>query len=257
MIQQMPENVVANPEEKLFIRLIKVLPKTKLKGVRKAILEELGVQDMCTARLYSVKGASDADGEAGASEDVALDGSAEKDKAAGASALANLVDGEELVGEMASLETLGIANGSKLEVEVYFTIEVLVPGKGAGYNQKIEVGPEEVLGVIEDRVSFFRIFKMRGFEVYAPEIDRIFDNADMNSLHFRDSQLKNGSKLVLCEPSKNRDSENEGEASDADADADAEGGEDEMMEEGGEDEQDEMNEENEEEGEGEGDDDDE
>ena len=136
MIQQMPENVIANPEEKLFIRLIKVLPKTKLKGVRKAILEELGVQDMCTARLYSVKGASDADAdaEAGASEDVALDGSAEKDKAVGASALANLVDGEELVGEMASLETLGIANGSKLEVEVYFTIEVLVPGKGAGYN---------------------------------------------------------------------------------------------------------------------------
>ena len=34
--------------------MVKVLPKTKLKGIRKAILEELGVQDICTARLYSM-----------------------------------------------------------------------------------------------------------------------------------------------------------------------------------------------------------
>jgi len=36
--------------------MIKVMPKTKLKGIRKAVLEELGVQDICTARLYSIKG---------------------------------------------------------------------------------------------------------------------------------------------------------------------------------------------------------
>ena len=78
---------------------------------------------------------------------------------------------------------------------------------------------------------------MRGFEIYAPEIDRIFDSEELSSLMFRDSQLKNGSKLVLCEPDKNKDS-------------DEESGEDEMMEEGGEDEQDDMNEENEEEEDG-------
>lgn len=70
---------------------------------------------------------------------------------------------EELVGEMASLETLGLASGGKLEVEVFFTIEVQVQGKGAGYNHKVEVGPEETMDVIEDRVSFFRMFKLRGF----------------------------------------------------------------------------------------------
>ena len=35
------------------------MPKIKLKGIRKAILEELGVQDMCTARLFLLKTTSD------------------------------------------------------------------------------------------------------------------------------------------------------------------------------------------------------
>ena len=36
------------------------------------------------------------------------------------------------------------------------------------------MSPEERMDVIEDRVSFFRIFKMRGLEIYAPDTDRIF-----------------------------------------------------------------------------------
>lgn len=90
--------------------------------------------------------------------------------------------------------------------------------------------------VIEDRVPFFRMFKLRGFEIFAPDIGRIYDNEEMSSILFRDSQLKNGSKLILREPTKQMDD------SDEDADDDAEEGEDEMMEEGGEDEVDEMNE---------------
>lgn len=75
-------------------------------------------------------------------------------------------------------------------------------GKGAGYNQKVEVGPEEIMEVIEDRVPFFRMFKLRGFEIFAPDIGRIYDNEEMSSILFRDSQLKNGSKLILREPTK-------------------------------------------------------
>jgi len=73
--QHRPENV-QNPEEKTFDRVVKVIPKTKLKGLRKAILEEVGVQEMCTARIYSVKGATysfskpaNQDGDAGALEE--------------------------------------------------------------------------------------------------------------------------------------------------------------------------------------------
>lgn len=42
------------PEEKIFDRVIKVTPKTKLKGLRKAVLEELGMQDMCAASLFAI-----------------------------------------------------------------------------------------------------------------------------------------------------------------------------------------------------------
>ena len=121
-------------------------------------------------------------------------------------------------------------------------------GKGAGYNPSVEVGPEEVMDVIETRVSFFRMFKLRGFQIYAPEIDRIFDNEEMSTILFRDSYLKNGSKLVLVEPVKVKyDEDGEPILSE---DEDAEGGEDEIMEEEGEEEVDEMAEE----GEGEGED---
>ena len=143
---------------------------------------------------------------------------------------------------MASLETLGLQNGGKLEVEVFFNIEVQVQGKGAGYTHKVEVGPEETLDVIETRVSFFRMFTLRGFQTFAPELDKVFDANELSTTLFKDSQLKNGSKLILREPTKvrlNEDGEPIEESEDEDDD-DAEGGEDEMMEEGGEDEIDEQ-----------------
>lgn len=43
-------------------------------------------------------------------------------------------------------------------MEVYFTIEVSVEGKGAGYQQNVEVGPEEPMDSIENRVYFFKMF---------------------------------------------------------------------------------------------------
>ena len=56
------------------------------------------------------------------------------------------------------------------------------------------------MDVIEDRVSFFRMFKQRGFEIYAPDADKIFEAGDLSSTLFRDSGLKHQSKIVLCEP---------------------------------------------------------
>jgi len=40
--KQVSPTKAENPEEKIFDRVVKVMPKTKLKGIRKAILEELG-----------------------------------------------------------------------------------------------------------------------------------------------------------------------------------------------------------------------
>lgn len=101
------------------------------------------------------------------------------------------------------------------------------------------------MDAIETRVSFFRLFRQRGYQIYAPEIDRVFDSELATTL-FRDSGLKNNSKLVLREPVKQRLDDNGEPIEESEEDeVDGEEGEDEMMEEGGEEEFDEMPEEGE------------
>ena len=40
--------------EKVFDRSIKVGTKTRLKEIRKTILEQIGVEDICTARIFKI-----------------------------------------------------------------------------------------------------------------------------------------------------------------------------------------------------------
>ena len=85
------------------------------------------------------------------------------------------------------------------------------------------------MDVIETRVSFVRMFTQRGFEIYAPDEDRVFKHEELSTLLFRDSTLKNNSKLVLLAPDKqqvNSDGEVEDE-DDSDEEMESEGGEDE------------------------------
>jgi len=110
---------------------------------------------------------------------------------------------ELLQGDMASCDTLGLGNGGKLEVEVYFNLELSVDGRGAGYINNVEVSPEETMDTLEHRVSFFKMFKQRGNQLYSAESDRVFDYDELHNMLFRDSGLKNGSKLIMRQPPKN------------------------------------------------------
>lgn len=143
------------------------------------------------------------------------------------------------MGDMATLETLGLQNGGKLEVEVHFNIEVSVDGRGAGYNANIEFGPEEKMSAIEDRVFFFNMFKQRSFQLFSPDLDRVFEDEELQSTLFRDSGLKNNNKLVLRQKPKGRMSGDESSEVEIDEDMMAEGFE------GGEDEIEDMDEEGE------------
>jgi len=99
------------------------------------------------------------------------------------------------------------------------------------------------------------MFKRRGVEVFAPELDKVFDSTEFQTVLFRDSSLKSGHKLILREPARQIADNGDVVIESEEESEDAEGGEDEMMEEGGEDEFDEMAEDGEEEvDEGEGDD---
>jgi hypothetical protein len=110
---------------------------------------------------------------------------------------------ELLSGDMASCDTLGLGNGGRLEVEVYFNLELSVDGRGAGYINNVEVSPEETMDTLEHRVSFFKMFKQRGNQLYSAESDRVFDYDELHNILFRDSGLKNGSKLIMRQPPKN------------------------------------------------------
>lgn len=139
---------------------------------------------------------------------------------------------ELLMGDMAGLETLKLVDGSRLEVEVYFSLEVSVDGRGGGYQINVEVGPEETMDTIENSVFFFKMFRQRGFQLFSPDLDRVYSDDELQKTLFRDSNLKNNSKLILRQPPKakkvnNSDDENESIVDDM-MEEGHEGGEDEI-----------------------------
>lgn len=66
--------------------------------------------------------------------------------------------GEMITGDMSTLKDIGLDEGGRVEVEVYFTLEVAVVGKGSGYHTVIEVDPNETMDVIRSKVPFFKMF---------------------------------------------------------------------------------------------------
>lgn len=104
---------------------------------------------------------------------------------------------------MSTLSEMGLRHGGRIEVELVFGIQVAVAGKGQNYRQYIEVGPNEKMDIIRSRVPFFHMFSNRNYQVICPQQDnRVYDTNELNTLLFRDSNLKNGNELLLKEPEK-------------------------------------------------------
>jgi hypothetical protein len=53
---------------------------------------------------------------------------------------------------------MNLHEGGRVEVELYLALDVSVPGKGHGYQLKIEVSPNETMDVIRRKVPFYKIF---------------------------------------------------------------------------------------------------
>lgn len=101
---------------------------------------------------------------------------------------------------MLTLSEMGLRHGGRVEVELVFSIQISVLGKGSTYRKIIEVGPNEKMDVIRNRVHFFHMFSARNYQVVNLKDNRIFENDDLNSLLFRDSNLKSGDELTLKIP---------------------------------------------------------
>jgi hypothetical protein len=156
-----------------------------------------------------------------------------------------------IVGDMDSVKDLEI---EKVDVEVYITLHFSVSGKGSSYATSIDVNPNETLEIIRNRVSFFKMFSQRRYTLENVETHDVFEDSQFATLKFRDSGLKNNSRLVMKEPNRDARASNSAASEPAAEENEAdrqqavifgeegglnfgEGGEDEMVEmEGGEDE---------------------
>lgn len=87
---------------------------------------------------------------------------------------------------MSTLSECGLKNGGKVEVELVFGVNVVVEGRGGGYRQRVEVKPDEKLDVLRSRVSFFKLFMDRGYNVSLGEGEdsKILDAEALSTMSF-------------------------------------------------------------------------
>ena len=74
-----------------------------------------------------------------------------------------LKSGDELTGEMSTLQQLNLQNGGRVEVQIYMCLDYTVEGKGSGFHSTIELLPSEKMSVIQERISQYRLFARRGY----------------------------------------------------------------------------------------------
>ena len=141
-----------------FARSVSLTLKSRLRNLKKQILAELGMDNMCNLRVFFYEQT-----EAPAASDDGGDGTEKKDEPETAKEQPVVACGDILVGDMSTLSEMGLRHGGKVEVELVFGINVSVAGKGQGYHTRIEVGPNEKLEVVRERVGFYKIFSARDY----------------------------------------------------------------------------------------------
>jgi hypothetical protein len=161
-------------------------------------------------------------------------------------------EGIPLIGEMDLVKDFVL---EQIEAELYYSIHIQVENMGGQYQRQIEVSPQDSIDSIRHKVNFFSLFSQRNYKLVTDGGNTI-EREQYATLPFSDSGLRNGSKLIMKPPVRER-AEREGNddaQQEADSDEDqegmqmgeegfvfGEGGEDEMLEmhEGGEDQMDE------------------
>jgi len=70
---------------------------------------------------------------------------------------------------------------------------------GGQYQRSIEVNPNETIDQIRHKVPFFSLFSQRNYTLVTDGGNTI-ERDQLGSLHFRDSGLRNGSRLFMRPP---------------------------------------------------------
>jgi hypothetical protein len=143
-----------------------------VKHLRKAILDEMGLGDMCAARVY--------------------------------------VNGQHYPTENDLVKDIGF---NSVEIETYLKVHFAVAGKGSSYVTSIEVSPSETMDVIRTRVPFYKMFAQRRYTLQLEGGEPI-DECTLAGTFWRDSGIKDGSRLLMKEPARERAVQEAEDASD-------------------------------------------
>ncbi len=146
--------------------MIELQPSTKVKQLRQAIKDELGIKEKVNVKLYLMRAG-------GAEEKKKEDKEEVKEGDELLETLGDLLEeGTGMViitDDKLTLQAAGIVDrANKLEVEIVIRVSIDVQGKGKDYSAVLDVSPEAViLTTLQARLNFFKtFFQQRRMQLY-------------------------------------------------------------------------------------------
>ncbi len=190
--------------------MIELQPSTKVKQLRQAIKDELGIKEKVNVKLYLMRAGGEEEKKKEDKEEV-------KEGDELLETLGDLLEeGTGMViitDDKLTLQAAGIVDrANKLEVEIVIRVSIDVQGKGKDYSAVLDVSPEAViLTTLQARLNFFKtFFQQRRMQLYiVPSAKGADESAAtpvlINDLHktFKEWGIKeDGVSLQLREPGK-------------------------------------------------------
>ena len=190
--------------------MIELQPSTKVKQLRQAIKDELGIKEKVNVKLYLMRAGGEEEKKKEDKEEV-------KEGDELLETLGDLLEeGTGMViitDDKLTLQAAGIVDrANKLEVEIVIRVSIDVQGKGKDYSAVLDVSPEAViLTTLQARLNFFKtFFQQRRMQLYiVPSAKGADESAAtpvlINDLHktFKEWGIKeDGMSLQLREPGK-------------------------------------------------------
>ena len=190
--------------------MIELQPSIKVKQLRQAIKDELGIKEKVNVKLYLMRAGGEEEKKKEDKEEV-------KEGDELLETLGDLLEeGTGMViitDDKLTLQAAGIVDrANKLEVEIVIRVSIDVQGKGKDYSAVLDVSPEAViLTTLQARLNFFKtFFQQRRMQLYiVPSAKGADESAAtpvlINDLHktFKEWDIKeDGVSLQLREPGK-------------------------------------------------------
>ena len=90
---------------------------------------------------------------------------------------------------------------------------------GGQYQRHIQVNPNETVDSIRHKVPFFSLFSQRNYKLVT-DSENVIERDQLSTLKFEESGLRNGSRLKMMPPQRERESKKRPSDHDEDDDCD-------------------------------------